>query len=148
MTKSVIEDALDAVDCRKHNIAPSKWGPKFWYFIHTTSTRYNPNKTEKRAWRSFINVFLPHYLPCEVCRKHYAKKLKRTDLDEVLQSRKSLVLWFKNFHDEVTNFKRKHHIRKLKLKNPDVKIKPYKRYAYSPLSFVKRYICDVKRRQL
>ena len=83
------------------HFATSFWGPQSWRFIHIGSLNYRATPANKAAWRSFILHFLPATLPCATCRAHYMRRLPRFDLKKILESRRNLVVFWWNLHNDI-----------------------------------------------
>lgn len=81
---------------------PTVWGPNLWFSLHTITLNYpkNPTYENKKAYNTFF-LNLGDVLPCEKCTKHYNEHLIKYPLSENLNSRKELVLWLINIHNEV-----------------------------------------------
>jgi hypothetical protein len=75
---------------------PSYWGPKLWAFIHSGTRHYpeNPSQWEKDAMVAWIKT-LGVAIPCEKCKVHYAKNIKKVEgnLDDICASRSRLFRW-------------------------------------------------------
>jgi len=136
-----IRKALKEVD-RNFDINPKIWGPSYWKLIHNSSVRYNPNAKETNAWKSFLTVFLPKYLPCAKCRQHYKKNVTPKIVSKALRSTQSLVLFLKRLHDKVTTHVRLEK-RVSRMKHGHRYKFPIKRVVYNHNSFVHNYIADV-----
>lgn len=78
------------------------WGPPFWFVLHSISMNYpnNPSFNQKRNYYDFFNS-LKYVLPCQKCRKHYAKLFEKFPITPFLDSKKSIVSWVVYIHNEV-----------------------------------------------
>lgn len=82
---------------------PEIWGPHAWIMLHSITLGYpdNPSQNDKINMLNFINS-LSYVLPCEKCRINLSKHLQSHRLDDnVLSSRKNLVNWMIDIHNEV-----------------------------------------------
>jgi hypothetical protein len=78
------------------------WGNAGWTFMHFISFAYpvNPSVSDKQRYRQFFES-IQHVLPCPKCRVHFAKNMKKYDLNVALESRDGLVQWVVDMHNEV-----------------------------------------------
>jgi len=81
---------------------PSVWGPFFWHTIHIVALGYpkNPNYTEKKCAKEFFES-LAHLIPCKICREHYQTHLTKYPLTPFLDTRRDLLKWTIDIHNEV-----------------------------------------------
>lgn len=81
---------------------PKIWGKSFWFMLFTVAFNYsnNPNNYEKMHYIQFYAHF-QYILPCEICKTHYAEKLKQINTDDVFASKKSLINWLVQIHNEI-----------------------------------------------
>jgi hypothetical protein len=82
---------------------PNIWGPKSWFFLDTIILSYpnNPSKNDKLLFSNFF-INICNVLPCKKCCIHYKKHLEHFPLnDDILSSKKKLILWWINIHNEV-----------------------------------------------
>ena len=81
---------------------PNIWGKHAWIFLHSVSMNYpnNPNHEEKLIFKNFF-LSLKGILPCEVCKKHYSKHIQVNPIEPALQSKRKLVEWLINLHNQV-----------------------------------------------
>lgn len=81
---------------------PSVWGPFFWHTIHIVALGYpkNPTYTDKKCAKEFYES-LAYLLPCSICREHYNEYLTKTPLTPFLDSRKDLIKWTIQIHNQV-----------------------------------------------
>ena len=80
---------------------PEIWGPHAWIFLHSITFDYpdNPTKEVKEKYKGFFES-LQDILPCEKCRNHYKKNIKKYPLNEyVLKNRKNLIEWLIDLHN-------------------------------------------------
>jgi hypothetical protein len=86
-----------------NNISPTVWGPPGWKFMHYITFTYpiNPNIEDKENYKNFFEI-VGKVLPCNSCRINFNKHLKKYPLtDYVLSTKKNLIEWFVNIHNEV-----------------------------------------------
>ena len=76
------------------------WGPQMWFVLHTITFNYpiKPTETDKTNMNNFFLSLKP-ILPCMYCRKNYERHLKEKPIR--LNSRKDLVYWLIDIHNEV-----------------------------------------------
>jgi FAD-linked sulfhydryl oxidase len=76
------------------------WGSHAWLFLHTVTLNYpeNPNEFDKKHYKDFFES-LSHVIPCEVCKNHYKKNIKKYPIK--LESRESLTRWLHKIHNLV-----------------------------------------------
>ena len=81
---------------------PNVWGPFFWHTIHIVAMGYpmEPNYTDKRHAKEFYES-LAFLLPCAVCKEHYKTHLERNPITPYLDTRRDLLKWTINIHNEV-----------------------------------------------
>ena len=81
---------------------PEIWGPSAWIFLHTITLNYpnNPTIQDKQNYKNFF-INLHHILPCEWCSKNYIHHLQKYPIDNYLNTKKNLVEWLINIHNEV-----------------------------------------------
>jgi len=94
---------------------PEVWGPHAWIFLHSITFNYpdNPTEDEKKHYKNFFEN-LKFILPCDLCKEHYKINIKKKKLtDKVLSSRKNLIEWLIDIHNEVNKRNKK---KKLKYK--------------------------------
>ena len=78
------------------------WGPPFWFTLHTISINYpdKPDYVEKQQHLLFFES-LKKILPCTICREHYKDFLKKKPLSPYLDSKKALMRWVLDCHNNV-----------------------------------------------
>lgn len=78
------------------------WGPGAWLFLHSITMTYpeNPGELEKQFYKNFFKN-LGNVLPCPNCKEHYNGHLKEHPIDQNLGSRRQLVEWLINMHNNV-----------------------------------------------
>ena len=81
---------------------PDVWGPPTWIFLHTVTLNYpnNPTMYDKKYYKKFF-INLHYILPCEWCSKNYKQHLLKYPIDNYLNTKKNLVQWLINIHNEV-----------------------------------------------
>lgn len=81
---------------------PKIWGPYMWFILHLITFNYpkNPSNYDKQAYRDFFNS-LKDVIPCQSCRKHYAKNIQNYPITPNLDSKKRLVEWLIQIHNQV-----------------------------------------------
>lgn len=84
------------------NFPPTVWGPFFWHTIHIVALGYpkNPNYTDKKCAKEFYES-LAFLLPCSVCREHYKEYLAKKPITPFLDTKKDLLQWTIDIHNEV-----------------------------------------------
>jgi FAD-linked sulfhydryl oxidase len=89
---------------RRDNVQPQVWGPSMWKLMHVIALTY-PDHPTRQDMRDFATFFtsLQNVLPCEGCRKGYARLIGgRYPLSSgVLSSRASLFNWTVDVHNAV-----------------------------------------------
>ena len=75
----------------------------YWYNLHYLSVNYpdNPNENQKKEIINLFHNMITTGLTCPICRHHFDIFLKKKDLQEVLASKKNLVTFFLDCHNEV-----------------------------------------------
>jgi hypothetical protein len=79
------------------------WGPKGWFFIDSVVLSYplNPNNVEKEQYKNYFYSF-PVILPCTKCRVHFNEYINKYPLnDYILSSKKNMITWILNAHNNV-----------------------------------------------
>ena len=79
---------------------PNIWGSQAWLFLHTITLNYpdNPSKFDKENFKNFFEN-LSHVIPCDVCREHYKKNIRKYPIQ--LDSKESLTKWLHMIHNLV-----------------------------------------------
>jgi hypothetical protein len=88
---------------------PEIWGPKGWFFLHSITLNYpdNPTTNDKQNYKMFFES-LKNVLPCEFCSKHFKENFDKHPLnDEILNTKKNLVNWLIEMHNEVNRLDNK-----------------------------------------
>lgn len=80
---------------------PQIWGKHAWIFLHSITMTYpeNPSNDDKKTYKIFFES-LDKILPCIVCRKNYRKHISNVPIDSFLHSRRSIVEWLINIHNQ------------------------------------------------
>lgn len=78
------------------------WGPPAWTFLHSITMTFpeRPCELEKQFYKNFFKN-LGNVLPCSKCQEHYNKHLLNMPLDEHINSRRELVEWLIELHNQV-----------------------------------------------
>ena len=81
---------------------PKIWGPFMWFVLHIITFNYpeNPTPFHKESYRDFFNT-LKNIIPCEQCRKHYAKHIQEYPISPHLDTKKQLIEWLIHIHNMV-----------------------------------------------
>jgi hypothetical protein len=88
---------------------PEIWGPHAWIFMHSVTFDYpdNPTPEIQNRYKLFFES-LQYVLPCELCRNHYTKNLKKFPINNhVLKTRKNLIEWLIDLHNNVNKSNKK-----------------------------------------
>jgi hypothetical protein len=88
---------------RKKSGDPRVFGPDMWVTLHRISVNYpkNPNKNTRKNAINFIKS-LPYMIPCTHCGCHFTKYIKSNNLNNVCKTRKNIVSFFVNAHNNVS----------------------------------------------
>ena len=81
---------------------PKIWGPDVWKAMHLIAAGYpnKPTKAEKKHYKR-LYISLGCTLPCKYCAKSYRVFMKELDIDNFLESKKSLMYWVYLIHNRV-----------------------------------------------
>lgn len=84
------------------NINPAVWGSHFWKSLHYSAVGYenNPSNLVKQKMKDRINA-LPYEIPCASCRIHCNLFIENYDLNNAVENRKNLFLFYFTFHNAV-----------------------------------------------
>ena len=85
------------------NLYPHLWGPHAWFFLDNIVFSYpnKPSSSDKDLFGNFFNN-IGKMLPCESCRKHYYKNLKKNPLtDAILSDKGKFIDWILSMHNSV-----------------------------------------------
>ena len=85
------------------SLNPKIWGPHAWIFLHSVTLAYPecPTDKDKENMMYFFDS-LKAVLPCFNCRTNLAMHMNKHPLtDDILNSKKALVNWLVNIHNEV-----------------------------------------------
>ena len=87
---------------------PNVWGPHAWIFLHTITLNYpnNPSELDKLEIMNFFHN-LPTILPCQTCALHFKENLKKYPISKHFHSKKDLVQWLIDMHNEVNKLNNK-----------------------------------------
>lgn len=80
--------------------APSQWGPRFWFVMHSVAWFYPdfPTTTEMANAKAFYES-LVSLLPCPGCAEHYRRMLLQNAVNT--SSRTALMAWVNSIHNSV-----------------------------------------------
>lgn len=80
---------------------PEIWGKHAWIFLHSITMTYpeNPSNEDKKTYKNFFES-LDKVLPCIICRINYRKHINNVPIDNFLHSRRSIVEWLINIHNQ------------------------------------------------
>jgi hypothetical protein len=85
------------------NLDSKIWGPHGWFFIESIVIALPENispSLQKELKHFFIS--LSSLLPCEKCRYHFLKYIKKTNIMDIDFSKKDKVLkWINTVHNEI-----------------------------------------------
>jgi len=81
------------------------WGPSTWLFLHSVTFAFplKPNDEIRKLYYNFFYL-LQFTLPCNACRKHYAKNIKEKDTKltlKVFTNRDTCVKWLYDLHVKI-----------------------------------------------
>ena len=81
---------------------PKIWGPHLWFILHIITFKYpkNPTSFDKEYHRDFFTN-LKNVIPCDDCKKSYAKHIQEYPITPHLDSRESLINWLVQIHNLV-----------------------------------------------
>lgn len=81
---------------------PNIWGPYFWFILHIISFNYpkNPTQFDKDSYTNFFTS-IKDILPCEDCKRHYAKNLQIYPITPNLDTKKNMINWLIKIHNQV-----------------------------------------------
>ena len=82
---------------------PKIWGGYAWFFLHSVTLNYpdDPSSEDKQRMKDFFNS-LKYVLPCNSCSKHLRSHIRNRPLtDRELSSRKKLIYWLIDIHNDV-----------------------------------------------
>jgi hypothetical protein len=81
----------------------SIWGPSGWFFIDSIVLSYpkKPTDEQKQEYKKFFSSFST-ILPCEKCREHFGKYLKKYPLSsKILESKDNFIIWILAAHNNI-----------------------------------------------
>jgi hypothetical protein len=97
-------------DNANNGLMTKVWGPPGWMFLHSITMGYpikiNDYDEKHIIRKNQMKIFfesIGHVFPCKYCRQSYIKFIKELPIDNYLNSRKNLVLWFYKIHNKVNN---------------------------------------------
>lgn len=77
-------------------IPKNEWGPAAWITLHSFAAAYDPSQRD--VFVDFLTTF-GKLLPCEYCRKNFAKKLIEAPPEEYLDSTERALWYTYMLHD-------------------------------------------------
>ena len=80
---------------------PNIWGRGAWTFLHSITMNYpdNPTKQQKKTYMDFFNQ-VGNVLPCNICKNNYKIHLNKNPINFNLSSKKKLVKWLFDVHND------------------------------------------------
>jgi hypothetical protein len=104
-TFKLFRNIFSSNHCKKvYTFDPRAWGPYKWIFLHMMAENYSiePEQYEKEAMITYLKI-IPDTLPCKECGKHFRNFTNNycLSLEEICSSRKNLVEFFKDAHNNV-----------------------------------------------
>ena len=85
------------------NLDSTIWGPHAWFFIESITIAL-PENISLDLQKELKNFFISFssLLPCEKCRYHFSKYIKKTDIINIDFSKKEKVLkWVNTIHNDI-----------------------------------------------
>ena len=84
------------------DISVDKWGPHFWFFLHTIAYEYpnNPNSITKRKYYDLIQN-MPLFLPDSKMGDDFAVLLDKYPVTPYLDCRESFIIWMHFIHNKI-----------------------------------------------
>lgn len=84
------------------NINPNIWGPCSWDFFYYIALSYpkNPTYDDKAKYKNFF-MLGGEVIPCEKCRKNFAKHIHELSIDNYLDSSYNLFTWVTKMQNKV-----------------------------------------------
>lgn len=81
---------------------PKIWGANMWYILHIITFTYptNPSENDKTMYHDFFHL-LKHVIPCDDCKKHYAKFIAQYPITPHLDTKANLIKWLIQIHNFV-----------------------------------------------
>ena len=87
---------------------PNIWGEKAWFFLHTITLSLPENISENLQKDIYIYFsLLQKLLPCPSCKDNYKKHLVKYPLNNRLKTKKDVVSWLVDIHNEVNKMNNK-----------------------------------------
>ena len=80
----------------------NEWGPAMWKTLHEKTYEYPDSPSSKNksdTVKYFKNV--ENRIPCRLCRYHYKQYLLRHPIEYNVDSKKEIVRWLVNLHNEI-----------------------------------------------
>jgi len=87
---------------------PNIWGEKAWFFLHSITLSL-PEKIPENLQKDIYIYFslLQKLLPCPYCKDNYKKHLVKYPLNNRLKTKKDVVSWLVDIHNEVNKMNNK-----------------------------------------
>ena len=85
------------------------WGPSGWFFIDSIVLSYpkRPTDKQKQEYKNFFYSF-PTILPCDKCREHFKKYIKKYPLSsKILESKDNFIIWILAAHNNIRKMQNK-----------------------------------------
>ena len=91
------------------NLNPDIWGSHAWFFLESIVISYPDNPSEEMK-KNYIDFFksIGKILPCEICRIHFTEFIDKNPLtNSIISSKKLLINWILDAHNNVNNINNK-----------------------------------------
>lgn len=83
-------------------MSPAVWGPIFWTTMHIASLGYSDTPTQEESLHAIqFYESLQNMIPCPICKEHYRLCLEKMPVRNAVASRKTLIRWVFNIHNNV-----------------------------------------------
>ena len=112
------------------DISVDKWGPHFWFFLHTIAYEYpnNPNSITKRKYYDLIQN-MPLFLPDSKMGDDFAVLLDKYPVTPYLDCRESFIIWMHFIHNKINEY-----LEKPKLSLNDFYVQYYDKYKTNDIN--------------
>lgn len=86
---------------------PAFWGEHFWFFMECIAFNYSvkPSSEERERARVFFSEYMPHFLPCETCKKHYKQLISKYPVNDKLCCNDCLKKWVQKIKEKIDDIK-------------------------------------------